>query len=225
MKRLFVLSLMFCLGTASGWAAAAKTSIRTPVEVSDAAAGAQTIEIRIPNANLEVVGGPGPGVRAAGTMETLHKDPQRARLLSKGCGLAFRREGTVLVLEPRTPEGALGREARKGRLWFHLRLEVPSTLPVGLYSRAGDMVLRGEFRASLIAEAGRGDIRLAFLPGFREMDARTLIGRVRGFPDTALPRFYSPLGQRRLWLNPAGSRMAFFRTRRGNIILQGKDTQ
>lgn len=213
------------LAAAPAWAGAAPvTEIRTPVEIADAAAGAGTIEVRIPNANLEVVGIPGVAVRASGTMETLHKDPDRARILAQGCGLAFRREGTVLVLEPRYPDGAPGREARKGRLWFHLRLELPSTLPFGLYTKAGDIVLNGGFAASLVVEAGHGDIRLEFTPSFREVDARTMAGHVRGFPPTALKRFYSPFGQRRLWLNPAGERTAFLKTRHGDVILQGKDT-
>ena len=224
MKRSAIPSILLCLAAAAAWPAPAKTAVRTPVELADPAAGAQTIEIRIPNANLEVTGGPAPGVRVTGAMEALHKDGEWARLLAQECGLAFHREGTALVLEPRYPAGETGREAQKrGRLWFHLHLEVPSTLPLGLYTKAGDMVLKGEFSASLIAEAGRGDIRLAFVPAFRELDARTLLGRVRGFPDTAIRRFYSPLGQRRLWLNPSGTRMGFLKTSRGDILLQGKD--
>jgi len=225
MKRIAALVFASLLAPAWGLAAGARTEVQTPVEIIGDAAGAGALEIRLPNANLEVVGGPGAGVRAAGSMETLHKDPQRANLLAQGCGLVFRREGSTLVLEPRIPGGALGREARKGRLWFHLRLEVPSSLPLGIYTRTGDIVLKGEFRASLVAEAGRGDIRLEFSPAFREVDARTLMGRVWGFPEASLHRFYSPLGQRRLWLNPAGDRAAFLRTRRGDIILQGKDSR
>jgi hypothetical protein len=225
MNRILVLLSASVLAAAQTWAGAPRTEVRTPVEIVDAAQGALTIEVRIPNANLEVVGGAGPGVRAAGTMETLHKDPGRANLLAQGCGLTFRREGTVLVLEPRYPGGALGREARKGRLWFHLRLEVPSALPLGLYTSAGDIVLKGERRASLVVEAGHGDIRLEFAPAFREVDARTLAGRVRGFPETALKRFYSPFGQRRLWLDPAGERTAYLKTRHGDITLHGKDPQ
>jgi len=224
MKRLFLFSAMLIAAAAVAWPGTAKTSIRTPVELTDDAAGAQTLEVRLPRANLEVVGGPGTEVRVFGSLEALHKNGEMARALAQACGAAFRREGTTLVLEPRFPEGEVGREARKrGRLWFHLRLEVPSTLPIGLYTKAGDMAFKGEFLASLIAEAGRGDIRLDFVPTFRELDARTLLGRVRGFPDTAIRRFYSPLGQRRLWLNPSGTRMGFLKTQRGDIIVQGKD--
>ena len=225
MKRSSLLSAILCLAAVSGWTAAGKTAVRTPVEVADALDGARTLEIRIPNANLELTGGDSAGVKAAGTMETLHQDPARAYLLAQGCGLVFRREGSTLVLEPRYPDGALGREARKGRLWFHLRLEVPSSLPFGLYSDAGDVVLKGPFGASLVVEAGHGDIRLEFTPAFREVDARTMAGRVRGFPETAMKRFYCPFGQRRLWLNPAGERTAYLKTHRGDITLQGKDTQ
>jgi hypothetical protein len=225
MKRILFPLFASILAAAPAWAGVPRTEVRTPVELAHATEGVGTIEFRIPHANIEVVGGTGAGVRVTGTMETLHKDAERARLLSQGCGLAFRREGSTLVLEPRYPDGALGREARKGRLWFHLRLEVPSSLPFGLYSDAGDVVLKGPFGASLVVEAGHGDIRLEFTPAFREVDARTMAGHVRGFPETAMKRFYCPFGQRRLWLDPAGERTAYLKTHRGDITLQGKDTQ
>lgn len=216
--------LLTCCLVPDGWAAGSRTAVRTPLEIEIDPGRAGSLEVRIPNANLEVTGGAVDRVTVSGTMETIHRDPARARELAGECALVFRREGAVLVLEPRFPDGRSGREARKDRLWFHLRLEVPSTLALGLYTRAGDAVLKGGFHAALVVEAGRGDIRLAFAPAFRELDARALWGRVRGFSDAAIKRFYSPFGQRRLWLDPAGERTAFLRTRRGDIILEGKDT-
>ncbi len=216
-------TLLALLFAAAGMAAGTRTEIRTPVELASPLGGAVALEVRIPDATLEVTGGGGSAVTVAGTMETLHRDPQRARDLAEGCGLALRREGATLVLEPRYPSGALGREARKGRVRFHLTIALPSSLPLGIHAGAGDITLKGEFRASLVVETRRGDIRLDFTPAFREVDARTLAGRVRGFPETALRRFYfSPVGQRRLWLDPSGGNTAFIKTLRGDIILSRK---
>jgi hypothetical protein len=205
-------------------ASAPRAEVRTPVELAAAVGDARALEIRLPYANLELTAGAGDRVAATGTMETLHKDPQRARDLAQGCGLAFRMERETLVLEPRAPVGVLGNDARKGGLWFHLRLSVPASLPLTVHSKAGDVTLRGGFRADLAVEAGHGDIVLDFAPAYRELDARTVSGRVRGLPDSALKRFYySPVGQRRLWLDPAGAGTAYFKTLRGDIILPRKD--